>query len=473
MPSNKHQPSMAAAPLVSAPRPHAAAPGTWSPLAVGQAPLAAEDAWETHPIRKISFYFCLAALFLRLSVLPELILYVTHVNTYLLYIVAPPAILSALLMGSVRRTFQSRASYYWVAFFVWMILATPFSTWPGGSAGRVLTYARVDGIFLILVGGVALNWNEVRAIFRTIAAAAVVNLVSTHLFQQVANGRVSLQSSGSIGNSNDLAAHLLLVLPFLLFFMMGRGRSIVVRIAVTGLLMYGLWIILATASRGALVALLVVFLYMLIHVSLPQKFMLVGAAGVITLLALVALPSMTLNRLGTIFGVKQEEAAESAGSRGYLFRTSVTYTIQHPVFGVGPDQFSIFEGKTSREQGQHGNWHATHCAFTQVSSECGVPAFIFFTAGLGSAMLLVLRTYRKAKREGYLEIANGCFCYLLAMVGYLTALVFLADAYTFRLPAMVGLAVTLSFAAMRTMQSDQDLLASTPVAPVPQRVIRR
>jgi len=33
-------------------------------------------------------------------------------------------------------------------------------------------------------------------------------------------------------------------------------------------------------------------------------------------------------------------------------------------------------------------------------------------------MLLVLRTYRRAKREATLEIANGCFCYLLAMAGY-------------------------------------------------------
>jgi len=30
-----------------------------------------DDAWETEPIRKISFYFCLAALFLRLGVVPS------------------------------------------------------------------------------------------------------------------------------------------------------------------------------------------------------------------------------------------------------------------------------------------------------------------------------------------------------------------------------------------------------------------
>jgi O-antigen ligase len=174
-----------------------------------------------------------------------------------------------------------------------------------------------------------------------------------------------------------------------------------------------------------------------------------------------------------MFGTKHEEAAESAASRQYLFLTSVKYTIEHPIFGVGPDQFSNFEGMTSRSQGFHGNWHQTHCAFTQVSSECGMPGFLFFVAGLGSAMLLVLRTYRQAKREGYLEIANGCFCYLLGAVGYLVALVFLAEAYTFKLPVMVGLAVTLSFGAMRTMRSSGDQIASMPPAPSGQRAMQR
>lgn len=244
----------------------------------------------------------------------------------------------------------------------------------------------------------------------------------------------------------------------------------VVRIAVPALLVYGVWIILQTASRGGLIGLSVVFLCLLIHASLPQRLLLVVIAGVITLVALAVLPAGTLTRLGSLFGGKHEEARESAESRKYLFKTSVKYTFEHPLFGVGPAQFSNFEGKTSRAEGLHGNWHETHCAYTEVSSECGVPAFIFFTAGIGSAILLVLRTYRKAKQEGYPDIANGCFCYLLAMTGYLVALIFLAQAYSFRLPAMVGLAVTMHYAAMRTMGAGGN--GQTPLStPIPQRAM--
>jgi O-antigen ligase len=198
---------------------------------------------------------------------------------------------------------------------------------------------------------------------------------------------------------------------------------------------------------------------------MPKKIALVAAGVVITLAALTLLPASTRIRLGSVFGSKEAEAADSSASREYLFRMSVKFTFQHPVFGVGPDQFGIFEGKTSRAQGLHGNWHATHNTYTQVSSECGIPALIFFVAGLVSAMLLVLRTRRTAKREGYPEIANACFCYLLAMTGYLVAIVFLAHAYTFHLPAMVGLGMTMSFAAMKTIEAGRSGQSSLPAAP--------
>jgi len=441
-----------------------------APAAAGPARGAAAEAWEIHPVRKISLYFCLATLFLRLSVLPELILYTAHVNTYLLYLTAPPAILSALLMGSVGRTFRARAAYYWLAFFGCMLLATAFSSWPGGSAFRTITYARVDGIFLILVGGLAMNWREVRTSFRVIAAAAVVNMASARIFAHSSNGRLSMEASGSLGNSNDLASQLLMVLPFLLFFMLGRGRSKFPRIAIVPMLLYGLWIILGAASRGALVGLAVMFLYVLWHISLPQKVALTVTCGALVLVAMTTLPATTRNRLGTIFGGKDIEAIDSAESRRYLFRTSVQFTIEHPVFGVGPDQFPIVEGKQSRAQGFHGNWHQTHNAYTQVSSECGVPAAFFFIAGLGSAGLLVLRTYRVAKRDGYVEIASGCFCYLLGAMGYLVSLIFLAQAYSFKLPALVGLGITLSYAAARTMQADRERQAAIPA---PRTAMRR
>ena len=103
--------------------------------AATQVPKAAQQA---DPVRKLSFYFGLAFVFVVFGVLPELTYYVTGLNTYLIYWVAPAAILGALFTGGLRRTLQYRAAWYWIAFFVWMVVGIPFSYWRGGSIANYL-----------------------------------------------------------------------------------------------------------------------------------------------------------------------------------------------------------------------------------------------------------------------------------------------------------------------------------------------
>lgn len=437
-----------------------------APVAPPKPAPAPVDRSEALPFRRFFLYCALATLFVQLSVLPEVIAYLTNQNTYLLYIVGPPALFGAIMTGGIQRTLRTKAAYLWMGFFIWMIVATPFSSWRGGSTQRVMDYGRLAMIFLFLAGGLAITWKDVRAVFYTFAAAAAVNLASARLFTTDVNGRIEFQASGTIGNSNDLAAHLLLVLPFVLYVIMGRGKPTIVKIAGLGLIAYGLWVILGTASRGALIALILVVICVLIRATLMQRVALIMMGVVLTVGAIAVLPGQTLARLGALFGEEHKEADESSDSRWYLFKKSVQFTVQHPLFGVGPDQFATYEGTSSLAEGHYGNWHATHNAFTQISSECGIPALLFFLGGLGSACAMVIRTYRQARRGGYADIANACFCYLLAMVGYLGALIFLAEAYTFKLPAMVGLAGAISFAAAQQMKKP----ASEPragIAPMP------
>src|SRR5206468_1326493 len=120
------------------------------------------------------------------------IYYITGLNTYLLYVTAVPAIAASLLSGGMKQTLRQRAPYWWMAFFGWMVLATPFSFWPGGSARLLLAYARTDLVFLVIAGGLALKWGEIRALFYTIGAACLVNLLTARYFMDNANGRISL-----------------------------------------------------------------------------------------------------------------------------------------------------------------------------------------------------------------------------------------------------------------------------------------
>jgi putative inorganic carbon (HCO3(-)) transporter len=417
---------------------------------------------QSSTFRKLAFYFGVALIFLRVSVLPEMLGYLLGTSLYLLYIVTPFAMGGVLFGGGMGRTLKGRAGRYWVAFFVWMGLATIFSSWIGGSLNRFRDYGVYNLLLLFIVGGLATNWGDIRLIFYTIAAACLMNLLEARLFVDVVNGRMQMWENGTISNSNDLASQLLLVLPFILWVAIDPKRNIFIRVAMLAAIGYGLWVVVGTASRGALIGIIASFLFILWRANMRQRAMAIFGAAILGVLVTVALPTITSNRLGTLFGEQNEEARQSADARDHLFRQSLTYTFQHPLFGVGPDQFSNYQ--SNEHEVKQAMWHPTHCAWTQVSSENGVPAFLFFVLGLGSAIWGVSRTHRMARERGNRDIANACFCYLLAMVGFLVSITFLSNAYSVTIPMMVGLGISMSVAGTRQLTRVPTAAPLMPVA---------
>jgi O-antigen ligase len=426
-----------------------------------------EDQIErSNPFRKVAFYASVAFLFLRFSALSELLAFYTQVNFYLLYIFAPFAFLGVLLTGGVRRTLRYNPARYWLAFFAWMILATPFSSWKGDSVALLWNYSRFQITMLFMVAGLAMTWKDIRLIFYTLAASAVANLFSANLLTDLdAGGRITLSASGNMGNSNDLGTQFLLVLPFLLFVAMDSARNLFLRLALLPAIAYGIWIVLGTGSRGCLIALIAMFLFSIWRATASYRIAILVAVVVLAATIPLLLPGSVLSRLGSLVGeesknpIEAAEARESKLAREYLLQQSLLYTVEHPVFGVGPGQFPNFEGQERISEGKRGQWKVTHNFLTQVSSECGIPALIFILLGLGSAMLLVSRTYRVARTKGFREIEKACFCYQLAMVGYLCAVIFLAHAYLFYLPTMIGLAIAIHMVGMRHMAAQEPTVA--------------
>lgn len=417
-----------------------------------------------NPLRRLAFLCGLATIFVKLTVLPELLVTFLHVNTYLLWIVSPPALFGALFAGGIGRTLQHRAGRLFLWFFVWMTLSIPFSSWVGGSVTEYRIYAQNSFALLFVVGGLTLFWTEVRATFLTIGSAGVFIIGAARFLALNADGRLQMSSASStIGNENDLASHLIFVLPFVLYLALDQRINRAIRFLMVIPMAYGIWVIFATASRGGLISLFACFLFVLFRGSTRQRMAALIAGGVMALAIPILLSGTNaLDRLDSLFGGQHEEAKESGDARDYLLRKSLTYTVTHPVFGIGMFQFPNYEGGMSVQAGVTGNWHETHNALTQVSSELGVPALIFFAMALGTSMASVNRIYGQARREGYTEIANASFCYLVASVGYLTSIVFLSNAYRFYVPILIGLAIALTLSAQKEMSRDTGANAVMP-----------
>jgi O-antigen ligase len=115
---------------------------------------------------------------------------------------------------------------------------------------------------------------------------------------------------------------------------------------------------------------------------------------------------------------KDESAAASTEQRKELFIRSLEVTLQHPLFGVGPGNFVILSGA----------WLASHNAYTQMSSEGGVPALILYMLILWRAFVNVKWIKGRASGRGNQMLASGLCASLCA---FLVGSFFASVAYDF------------------------------------------
>ena len=451
------------------------------------APPSADDLqWEadrSNPFRRIAFYFALAAIFVRFSVVHEVLAVVLNLDLYLLYIVMPPALLGVAFTGGFQRLFKAKSSRYWALFLVWLCLSAVFSAWRGGSAHELYLYVKGEYLMLFVTGGLVMTWKEFRLVMYTMFLAAVTDLAVGRMFMRNSMDRIDFNMGGStIANSNDFAVHLILMTAFLLYMLLIPKAPTVVRLACLPMLGYAGFLILSTGSRGAMVALVIFVLFTAVMGTARQRIFVVAAVPVMAIVILAVMPRDTLLRLsafgsdsGSGSDLVLEEAGGSSEMRRALLIKSLEYTIQHPLFGVGPGRFSDFEGGESQREGRKGLWHETHNSFTQISSECGIPALLFFLAALISAFRLALKTYRRSRENpANIDISVAAFCIMLGMVGFMAAATFANFGYRFYEPAMCGLCIVMYEAARREMDSRQSkgtispVPAWTPARPFPQ-----
>jgi O-antigen ligase len=448
--------------------PKAVAPPVAPPKAVSSiatAPLADDKQWEADlisPFRKIAFYFALAAIFIRFSVIHEALAVLLNLNLYLLYVVMPPTLLGVALTGGLRRMFRANTTRYWLGFLVWLLLSTAFSAWRGGSANEIYLYVKGEYLMLFVAGGLAMSWKEFRLVMYTMFLAAVTDLVVGQVFMKNGIDRVDLNMGGStIANSNDFAVHLILMTAFLLYMLLAPKAPTVIRLACLPMLGYAGYLILSTGSRGAMLALFVFVLFTLVIGTTRQRIFVVAAVPVMAIAILALLPRATLLRLSTLIGDSGggsdfvlEEAEGSSEVRRALLKKSLEYTIQHPVFGVGPGRFSDFEGGESQREGKRGLWHQTHNTFTQISSECGIPGVLLFIAAMVSAFRLAWKIYRRSRDNPVnTDISVAAFCVMLGIVGFLAAATFANFGYRFYEPAICGLCIVMYEGARREMDA--------------------
>jgi len=262
-----------------------------------------------------------------------------------------------------------------------------------------------------------------------VISALALMVVRMYQYHTEGPGLVRLELGGMFGDPNDLAAVIVMALPFALVPVFKKTAHLGQQ--VLGILFSGIsgLVIWYSQSRGAMLALAVQVLTAGHLTSNGKKWLstiLLGGllgAGYITVLK--AIPR------------KPEEMHASSESRITYWKTAVNMTLHHPIFGVGfdqyPENYDAYSIGTKYEWGRR----AAHSSWFLAFAESGVPGGILFV----SFFVTILRTAWRHRRRWPEQ--------LYAIIGYGIVMSFLSHTYGMYLYLLAGLIMASDAAAKR------------------------
>jgi putative inorganic carbon (HCO3(-)) transporter len=243
------------------------------------------------------------------------------------------------------------------------------------------------------------------------------------------------RAAGSIGEQNRYAQILLVVLPFAVFFFQ-HAKSGWVRIlaAVSGVLV--ICGIVLTFSRGAFVALAMLFFVMgylrfirwshlAIGVVLLSSYVVIHEPDYLTRMA-------SLAQVHTLFDSSNQRpsADYSATERLAGNLASINVFMQHPILGVGRGVYGKYFAtpavyKLGIRQVRH---YPSHNLYLNLAAESGILGLTLFMAVVVVIAKRLHRLY-KLHVSADSELRDMCACFLLSICAYLLAGMFLHLGY--------------------------------------------
>ena len=233
-------------------------------------------------------------------------------------------------------------------------------------------------------------------------------------------------------NSNDLALHLVTMIPIAIAFGLMK-KNPMRKIVYFGIALLMIAAVIITFSRGGFLALIAMTLVMARKLARRNKTAALAALVLGVIFFLAVAPGAYSGRLATIFN-SAADVTGSASQRTEVLKRSIWVALRYPLFGVG---LGNFHHKSEHELG-------THNAYTQVASETGIPAMIVYIIFL----VHPLRKLRMIERELFERNEPSRFYYLAiglqgSLIAYMVASFFAAVAYQWYIYYLVAYAIAL------------------------------
>jgi probable O-glycosylation ligase (exosortase A-associated) len=307
-----------------------------------------------------------------------------------------------------------------------------------------------------------------------VLAIAIVMALSVH---GLLDGLKFLASGGAhmagtfsrLGDRNDFALHMVMVLP-LMAFLLAQLKGLWARLLTAGVMGLTVLAVVATQSRGGLVSLVAVGVWMVFRSGRKLLAATLVAGGAVLVVTLA--PANWFERMETIGAAKEDG---SFMGRVQAWKRASAIALDNPVFGGGFRSVqapSLFE-RYRDSQGFLGFIdsprpdfaRAAHSIYFEVMSDVGLVGLGLFLAVMLSGFAVGARVRRRAKAIGpSARWAADLATYLnVAMVAYLVGGAALSLAWVDLPYVLVMMVATLD----RIMAKEQDRLKREALAAAP------
>jgi O-antigen ligase len=313
-----------------------------------------------------------------------------------------------------------------------MLLCIVFAAWRYGAYDTVVNKFSKGVIVAILIYMVANSVAELRRLLAIQAGTiAVVSIISV-LVHHTEYGRLMGIQKGILENPNDLAINIAITFPLCVAFLFAAKNKIVKMLWAAGLLFMS-WGVVATYSRSGLLAMVVTLVICLWEFGIKGKrtVVLVSAAfiGICAVVVVLATPNY-LTRIESMVRGNIEGSGDrgSLEAREALLMDSVTLMVHHPVFGIGPGNFSSYTQ----------TWRVAHNTYTELGAETGLPGLFLFLLLLGLTMRKIRQVRKLPGYQSSEEIRLWASALWAAMAAYIAGAMFSSTEYNLFPYFMVG-----------------------------------
>ena len=245
--------------------------------------------------------------------------------------------------------------------------------------------------------------------------------------------RAGGRGNGMFGNTNDMALHLVTMLPIAIVFLFGSRRIFYkVLFGLSAAIMVAA--IVLSYSRGAFIGMIALLVFMTLKMARQHRAGIAVSVAALGAAILLLAPDKYGGRLLSIFIPSLDQGGSADARRGELFR-SLYVALRHPLLGIGMGNYQ----PNMSYRGQ-----VTHNAYTQVAAEMGMTALVCYT-------LFVVKPLRKLgqiARDSFATRSTSRYYYLAvglqaSLLGYMVSSFFLSVAYFWYAYYLVGYAVCL------------------------------